>query len=323
MLQVAWVTAALVCFLRAVEEEEKRQGDKETRRQGGRETISSPCLLVRLWWLAALLCVAGGVLTKWTAPAFFYLTVIALLWCRGQLRLLWCRNHLVSAAVGAGLCLAWAGPAVALQRLEVFVPRVSRQALMHLSPGHHHRPYPWLETLVHPFRIWGASLPVSAFALPTLWPGFSRLWDERGRRLLQVLHCWTWPNLVFWSFVPAHGTRHSFPLFPGLAGLAAMVWVAWLTGQLPWRWPRFSPGKALVSLVALWLVVKLAFVHGVIPERNKNREPREKGHKMAALVPAGETLYVFHLKDEGIMFYYGRPVRRLPNMDNLPSSGEP
>ena len=40
------------------------------------------------WWLAALLCVAGGVLTKWTAPAFFYGTLIPLLWWRGRLRLL-------------------------------------------------------------------------------------------------------------------------------------------------------------------------------------------------------------------------------------------
>ena len=52
---------------------------------------------------------------------------------------------------------------------------------------------------------------------------------------------------------------------------------------------------------------------------------------MAALVPEGETLYLFRLKDEGIMFYYSRlhagttgsPVRRLASPDDLLSSGEP
>jgi len=34
-------------------------------------------------------------------------------------------------------------------------------------------------------------------------------------------------------------------------------------------------------------------------------------------------LYLFQLKDEGIMFYYGRTVLRLPCPADLPSSTEP
>ena len=64
MLQVAWVTGAVLCFLRALEcAEEGGAGGAPGRR----------------WWLLALLCVAGGVLTKWTAPVFFYATALALL----------------------------------------------------------------------------------------------------------------------------------------------------------------------------------------------------------------------------------------------------
>jgi 4-amino-4-deoxy-L-arabinose transferase-like glycosyltransferase len=315
MLQVAWVTAALVCFLHALEEE-----DKETRRQGDKERAG---VRIWLWWIAALLCVAGGVLTKWTAPAFFYGTVVPLLWRRGRLRLLWRWPHVGSALLGASVCFAWAGAAISQGGWDVFYETVSRQALMHLSPEHHHRPYPWTETLGHPFVILGAGFPVSVFALATLWPGFARLWDERGRQLLEVLHCWAWPNLVFWTLVPTHGPRHCFPLFPGLAGLAAMVWLAWLTGRWAWRWPRFSPAKALVSLVGLWLLAKLVFVHGVMPARNLTRQPRAKANLIAAHVPEGEILYVFHLKDEGIMFYYGRPVVRFPSPADLPSSPEP
>jgi hypothetical protein len=176
---------------------------------------------------------------------------------------------------------------------------------------------------LHPFKVLGASLPLSGFALLTLRPGFARLWDERGQRLLQALHCWVWPNLVFWSIIPEKATRHSFPLFPGIAGLAAMVWLAWLKGMLPWPWPRLMPGKVLVGAVALWLGVKLAFVHAVVPQRNQDREPRAKGDLLSRLVPPGETLYLFRLKDEGIMFYYGRRVRRLPGFDELPSSARP
>jgi 4-amino-4-deoxy-L-arabinose transferase-like glycosyltransferase len=307
------------------------------------------------WWLGALLCVAGGILTKWTSPAFFYGTVVTLLWWRGRLRLLLGRHHLVSAAVCAGLCLAWIAAAVAFTSWHAVYGTVSREAFMRLLPSHHHRPYPWLESLAHPFKLLLANLPWSAFALLTLRPGFAGLWDERGRRLLQLMHCWTWPNVFFWSIIPEHAPRHSFPLFPGIAGLAALVWVAWLTGKMPWpltaskvvdaeRQSRSltgvlaklqrratgmalqfgaKPGWVLLGMLTLWLVAKVAFVEVVVPARSHNREPRAKGERLAALVPPDKTLYLSKLKDEGIMFYYRRTVRRLESFEQLTSSTEP
>jgi hypothetical protein len=72
------------------------------------------------------------------------------------------------------------------------------------------------------------------------------------------------------------------------------------------------------------------FVLVVIPQRNPTRAPKAKGEQLAALVPPGQTLYLFQLKDEGIMFYYSRlrssagpPVRRLKGPNELPSLGEP
>jgi hypothetical protein len=58
----------------------------------------------------------------------------------------------------------------------------------------------------------------------------------------------------------------------------------------------------------------------VVPERNRGREPAAKGQAIARLVPADKTLYLSRLKDEGIMFYYRRPVLRVPDLDQLPSS---
>src|SRR5207237_10578180 len=154
--------------------------------------------------------------------------------------------------------LAWIGAGVAWTSWDAFYSTVSREALMRLLPSRHYRPYPWHETLAHPFKVLGESLPWSVFALLTLRPGFARLWDERARRLLQALHCWVWPNLFFWTIIPEHAPRHSFPLFPGIAGLAAMVWIAWLRGGLgvgvprrrPTRWTSYlGPGRILFGLL--------------------------------------------------------------------------
>lgn len=341
MLQTAWVAGAILCFLRAleiIEEDPLVAGPQPSQVRawrGGTEVAPARQPAARSsfalwgWWLAALLCVAGGVLTKWTAPAFFYLTVVPLLAIRGQLGWLWSRHHLVAATVGASVCLAWIGLAVALTGWHVFYDTVSREALMRLLPSHHYRPYPWRETLLHPLKLLATNLPWSVVALLAFRPGFGQLWSFRERRLLQLLHCWVWPSALFWSVIPEHAIRHSFPLFPGLAGLAALVWIAWLTER--WRWPLaapatpwrslLKPATLLTGLVVFWLVIKIAYVEAVIPARNRHREPRAKGELLAQLVPPQQTLYLFRLKDEGIMFYYGRPVRRLGSADELPVSG--
>jgi len=341
MLQVAWVTASILFLLRALESSEDRGSRIEDRgsrieayRVGGndqtaqfsfdpRSSILDPRSSNWGWWLAALLCVAGGTLTKWTAPAFFYATAIPLLWWRGQLRLLWRREHLLSAALAASIVAAWIIAAGALGGWDNLTSTVFREAMQRISPSHSPKPWSLGATLLHPLVVLATTLPWSVVALLTLRPGFMRLWDERGRRMLQALHCWLWPNLLLWSLMTEHAPRHSFPLFPAIAGLAVMVWIAWLEGKLSWRWPRVQPAKVLLVSLALWLAAKGVFVHAIIPHRNADREPRAKGELIASLVPQGFTLYLFRLKDEGIMFYYGRPVLRLASPADLPCRGTP
>jgi 4-amino-4-deoxy-L-arabinose transferase-like glycosyltransferase len=345
MLQVAWVTGAILCFLRALESEAKAKGKRQKakgkkERPGEDNLTGQPrnrsigsfrllpfafCLLPSsaFWWLASLLCVTGGVLTKWSAPAFFYGTIIPYLWWQGRLRLLWSGPHLISAAVAACICCAWAGTAIAMTSGDLFCETLKREALQRLVPNYTPRPYPWLASLVHPFRLLVVTLPWSLPALWSLRPGFARLWDERGRRLLLLLHCWTWPNMLLWSLPTEHAPRHSFPLFPGIAGLSALVWVAWLRGRLHWPWPRTTPARVLAGVVLAWLVVKLVFVQVVVPHRNASRQARARGEVLARLVPAGATLYLFEQKNEAMMFYYGRPVRLLAGPAQLPVSTEP
>jgi 4-amino-4-deoxy-L-arabinose transferase-like glycosyltransferase len=308
LVQLAWVAAALLCSLRALE-----IAEEPYRGSFAREW---------LWWQLALFCVAGGFLTKWTAPAFFYLALVPLLAWRRRLRVLWRPAHLLGGSLALVPCLAWGAAVVSRTGWESLADAVCREALPRLSPAHHTRPYPGHELLTFPLGFLGATLPWSGFALLTLSPGFSRLWDERGRRLLQLLHCWTWPNLLFWTVVPGHHLRHSLPLQPGLAGLAAMVWIAWLDGRLRWPWPAVRPARVLLALILCWLAVKLVFVHGVVPGRDRGRQPRARGAQIAALVPPEKTLYLFRLKDEGILFYFGRPAQRLADPSRLPPTDD-
>jgi 4-amino-4-deoxy-L-arabinose transferase-like glycosyltransferase len=348
MMQVAWVNGSVLFFLRALELAEddtsvlgpnviqgrysvEENGDQiihQDLSRSGKRTGHKQWF----WWLAALLCVAGGVLTKWTAPVFFYGTIVPLLWWRGRLRLLFGRHHLASAFLAAGICVAWVVAAALLEGWSPIYETVRREALVHLSPQRHHRAYPWQETLTHPLKIWLVNLSWSAVALLGLWPGFTSVWDERGRRLIQALHCWIWPNLVFWSLIPQHSVRHSFPFFPAVSGLAAMVWIAAMTSgsrtdfnpcNVP-GWLTFvkrvlpRPSIILLSLVVVWTGVRLVYVHTVIPSRDLARQPREKGERIAQLVPGDQTLFLLDLKDDGLMFYYDRAVRRLPSPAHLP-----
>ena len=59
------------------------------------------------------------------------------------------------------------------------------------------------------------------------------------------------------------------------------------------------------------------------PARSADRQPRARGRELAGLVPNEATLYLSRVKDEGVLFYYGRPARRLANFDRLPSAMEP
>jgi hypothetical protein len=43
--------------------------------------------------------------------------------------------------------------------------------------------------------------------------------------------------------------------------------------------------------------------------------------RLRELVPPGATLHLFKLKDEGVLFYYGRPTRKLRDPADLPRPG--
>jgi hypothetical protein len=73
-------------------------------------------------------------------------------------------------------------------------------------------------------------------------------------------------------------------------------------------------------MMIAWLAVKAAQVHAYFPLRDRERDPAAAGAAIARAVNPGETLYVVRLKDEGLMFYYGRPVQRLATLEQLTCS---
>jgi 4-amino-4-deoxy-L-arabinose transferase-like glycosyltransferase len=296
ILQLAWVSAALLSFLRAYVATE----------QGQRRAS-------RAWAVAALLCVTGGFLTKWTAPAFFYLTVIPFLVWRRQWRWLLGRDHLLAAGLAVAMCLSWAVLVSAEVGWSALRDTVGQEAAQRFAPKASGKPCPWVESLVFPAVVLAAGLPWAVPVLFALRPRFLRALDERERTLVQFLHCWLWPNLLFWSLPAQHHVRYVLPVAPAITLLGVIVLSRWMNAPTA---RRFTPPRAgLIAAVLAWAVVKVLFVQAVVPERTAGRNARDTGEQLASLVPDGEILYLCRLKDEGVLFYYGRPARRLSQIE--------
>jgi len=101
-----------------------------------------------------------------------------------------------------------------------------------------------------------------------------------------------------------------------------MVVIAWFRKTLPVPWPRIAPAKFLTGALALWLTAKVVFVERIVPRRNTHRA-QVNGQWLASLVPASQCVYLVRVKDEGLMFYFGRNAVRLKSFADLPSSAAP
>jgi hypothetical protein len=78
----------------------------------------------------------------------------------------------------------------------------------------------------------------------------------------------------------------------------------------------------LILLVLLcWAVAKVVFVQVVIPDRTAGRNAEATAAELRERVPSGVPLYVCKLKDEGVTFYYARPVLKLRDAAALPPGG--
>jgi hypothetical protein len=285
-------------------------------------------------WILALLCVAGGTLTKWTAPAFFYLTLTPLLAWRGELRTLLGWRHLLAVGIAGLACAAWVFAVSQQIGWEQLADTVQKEAAYRFAPKSAAKGYPFGDVATYPALVLAAHLPLSLFALLTLRPSFAEKWDDRGKLLLQLLHCWTWPNLLFWTLVPNHNIRYALPMSPGLMGLGVLGLIAWWKQPLPQPpplegegaksgspFPRREGGwgvRFLLGFLVTWIVAKFCFVQFVVSARAAKHNAEPIAAQLRERIPAGESLYLFRLKDEGVMFYYARPAHRLHDPRDLP-----
>lgn len=312
MTLVGWVAAALVFFYRSM------IGPIPDPTSGGEP--ASPHgekAAVHLGWLTlSLLCVAAGTLTKWTAPAFFVLTVVPWLCWRRQFVLLLSWRHLFAVGVAVSLVALWAAVVAHEVGWDTLRNTIHSEAAYRFNPPPKARGYPWVELATYPLLVLAAHLPLALFALRTLRPSFLRSLDAPARSLVQFLHCWTWPNLIFWTLVPNHNVRYALPVSPALMALGAIG----LWSVLP-HWPRFNTRSTLIVVLTAWLIVKVIFVEVVMPRRTAGRNAEATAVRLREYVPATEPLYLLKFKDEGIMFYYGRSVRRVSRFQDVPRPG--
>jgi len=274
LVQTAWVAGSLLAMLHALDAQRYR-------------TLA--------WWVA-MACVAGGLFTKWTGPAFFYLTALVWLAWRRQLVRLLDFGHLLGLAAVGLLFAVWLWRVYAAAGADLLAT-LEREALMRLLPTRHPRPYPWGELLSFPLSFVLGCMP-ALFWIAGL--RCRRVWTDRQRAVLSLAWVWLLVNLVFWTVVPGHRPRHILPAQPAVALLAAAGWWAWYQQR------EVSARRALWTLAALWFVVKLGFV-AVMHQR---RDLTECAAALRQAVPPEEILGFVHLKDESLLFLYGRPACR-------------
>lgn len=345
MVLVGWVTLAIAFYDAAFSKLET-----SLKARSASEGPRDPSLALRAsiasvaFFTAGAVCLTTGTLTKWTAGMYVYLTFILLLVWRRQLRLLVAPAHLLAigiVTIGVGVWLTAVIQQVGWGTLKTqlwaeIAPRLFHEAhiqgheYLHGRFEEHGSKSLLIDTLTHPLKVLGCTLPLGPLTLLTLLPGFWRRQDERTKRLLQLLHCWAWPNLLVFTLLPEHASRHSFPFCLAITSLASLWLMDWWNRLLAFsesaqakRLRHLGLLKwSLLAFLLCWVIVKVGYVEIVVSRRDQQRQPAVKAAELAKHVPLNETLYVNQLKDEGLMFYLKRDVKRVRDWRLLPASAE-
>jgi 4-amino-4-deoxy-L-arabinose transferase-like glycosyltransferase len=266
-------------------------------------------------WRRLGLCIAAvslaiATLTKWTAPAFFLATLLAWVWLGKRWWAYQRWEPMVALGLAGGVCLMWGAAVVHHVGYDQFWHTLHQEATYRLWPVTN-KAGSWLTHAVFPWRVLAATLPLSLPAVVLLHPRYYGRLTPPARSLALFLHCWAWPNLLFWTLVPNHNVRYLLPITPAISGLGVLGIAALLQGQSQcWLTGRMRPYRLVYALMLLGLAVKLAWVEFVVPARTSRRNPVPIAEQLRQLIPEQAVLYVDKLKDDGVMFYYGRSVCR-------------
>lgn len=312
-LLVMWVVGAWGCFLRAIGNENRNFA----------------------WWVAALLCVAAGVLTKWIGFLFFYAMAIPFLAWRRQFGVLFRWQHVLAALIGVAAVCLWLGPLIKELGWSYVWSAVWKEGGPKVVPGESPHKHLLLDTLEHPFKVLAVWLPWSLFALYGLWQQWRR---KQGQTLspcprIPVSPCLLESSLISWAITgtlmmtifPDHNMRQSFALAPAWTLLGILQVRRWMIGSA--RQEACPPGIRtawIIGFLLVWCLVKIGYVEFLVPARYHNRPHLdEQASIMRGFVPEAETLYLQAVKDECLMFTYGGSVKRVGSWEAKPSFSIP
>lgn len=309
-LLILWVLGAWACFMRVMEAISRKQSSS----------------IQLFWWCAALLCVAGGVLTKWTGFLFFYAMAIPCVFWHRQFWRLFHWHHLLAALLGVAVVFSWLGLVINELGWSQVTAMLWKEGAPRVLHGQNASRTLVLETLAHPFLVLGICLPWSIF-LVHAWRKklFRRVANMPVTMQVMIersLWCWALAGTLMMTFFPDHNIRQSFSLVPAwtLLGVLALCRL-YHDAALP-RWLQQKPLSYLMLAIVIWSVIKIVHVEVLIPARYAKRPSLdEQAFKLQQAIPSSATLYISRLKDECLMFHYGREVTRLREWNSLTPTG--
>ena len=270
---------------------------------------------LRLWFLPATF-LGLGMLAKGPLPhlLFFYVPVIALLRCEGNLSRLVRREHGLALIIMFGIFAAWALPALLFSDSAHVVGVWTRQFSGRMS-GEEFQ-----------FRSWIMNIPRSLiYFLPWLPLAFLQFDQphpvrQRNRALLiGIAIPFTIVNLM-----PGALPRFVMPSL----GPAAW-WFGELLSQEDLRWPRWLGGKNftvhvrnrfVATIAAVVCLAMLVYATFTVPWLHHHHREKIKTHarQINAIVPANVPLYAVDPDYQPYLFYVNAPVRYVDSIDELP-----
>lgn len=283
MLLAGWVFAAWASLAVALNHEAGGQQDRAL-----------------LGWALAGLFAGAGFWTKWTAPLFLHVAIIAMACWYGRINLLFQRGHLLCMGVELAMGSVWLLAATRETGWHTLLERVVvREALPHLSPWHHQGGWNWVDGVTFPVQAAGMGLPV------VMGLAFLARRDLRqalfASPMARVLFTGALMSLIVWTLVPGHRPRHTVPSVIGLTMVAAWL-LALAMNHLP---KRSCWMVAFVSCIC-WLLVVLTFTGARHLAGQATSAPANVAKRIVGHVGSGATVGVVGLRDDGLLLQLER-----------------
>jgi 4-amino-4-deoxy-L-arabinose transferase-like glycosyltransferase len=267
-----------------------------------------------LTWIVPWIFLGLGWLAKGPIHViFFYGFVAVVLWQAGELRKLFNVPHVIGFIIMMMIFAAWALPYVQIAG-EPRVAHVWSAQLRLITTDF--RPRSWLLNIPRSlayFLPWLLLLPLVGGAT------FS---CERKTKIVRALILGTAVVLVVMDLIPGWVPRYGMPL------LAPAVWLlAAVLSTEKLQWPRWLGGKVflpqdrqrvVVAITVITCACVITYALAIVPLVRKTQKVKTIAAQIDALVPASQSLYAVDPDFQPFLFYVGRQLIYVHEVDDLP-----